>query len=433
MGVSESLYETLNSYLHKLESLNESLPALMAMAYVSRRIANAKKLKFLNEHGELIEDTGEEKKFRLDLEHQRLAERLDRKVRRATTAFEVLPGKFLVAFVSEYDAFLGGLIKSIYRAKPELLDGSEKNLSFSELKEIGSIEAAYEHILEKEVENLLRKSHSDQFDWLENKFGIPLKKGLDSWSTFIELTERRNLLVHCDGVVSKQYVAVCKKHHANIDGGPNAGDRLVTSKDYLANAYRCLYEIGTKLTNVLWRKVFPDEIAGSDESLIKISYNLIHEEDYELAKRLLDFSVVTLKKWSSDSRRRILVINRAQTYYHTNDHKECGKILGHEDWTACGYEFQICVAVLKKDYDKALRLMRTIGNNGVVSEVDYIDWPVFRDFRASEQFITTFKEIFNKEPKNIANIAEEVDVDALLGDDLHELKEDLMEKFGQAK
>ena len=69
-----------------------------------------------------------------------------------------------------------------------------------------------EKIFAKEVESILRSSHSDQFLWMERVFSIPLTKGLESWPSFIELTERRNLFVHCDGVVSDQYINVCKNN-----------------------------------------------------------------------------------------------------------------------------------------------------------------------------------------------------------------------------
>ncbi len=167
MTEENNLHEILSNYLHKLESLHETLPSLMMMAQFSRQLANAKKGKFLQENGELIDESDDKKKYSLKIEHQRLAGRLDKKVTKAKTAFDILPGKFLVSFVSEYDAFLGELVKSIFRIKPELLDGSERSISLSDLKQIGSVEAAYEHILEKEVESLLRKSHAEQFEWLE--------------------------------------------------------------------------------------------------------------------------------------------------------------------------------------------------------------------------------------------------------------------------
>lgn len=427
MSESKKLHETLTSYTHKLEALHETLPALMGMAYITSRMAYEKKNRFLRENGEPIDDDGDTQRYTVNIEHQRLVDRLDKKARRTTTALEVLPSKFLVAFVSEYDAFLGNLLKDLYRLRPELLDGSERSLSFAELKNIGSVDAAYEHILEKEVESLLRKSHSEQFDWLEKKFELPLRKGLNSWGTFIELTERRNLLVHCDGVVSSQYLAVCGKNGALPAEEIHIGDHLETSREYLTEAYRCLYEIGVKLAHVIWRKLVPSEMDAADSSLISITYSLIHEEDYELAGRLLDFSTNILKKWASDSNRRVFIINRAQCYYHASNPEKCEEILGKEDWSACSDNFRICVEALKNNYSGAASIMRRLGTSGSMTEADYIDWPVFRDFRSSEEFKTAFRDVFGKDPVNISSLVKEPDLDALLAEDEAQIKEELLE------
>lgn len=110
-------------------------------------------------------------------------------------------------------------------------------------------------IIEKEVETVLRNSHVEQFDWLESKFGIPLRKGLDSWPTFVETTERRNLLVHTGGIVSSQYIKNCKEHKVAFGNDLKPGSELHVDAEYVAKAYFCIFEIGVKLAHVLWRKL----------------------------------------------------------------------------------------------------------------------------------------------------------------------------------
>ena len=92
-----------------------------------------------------------------------------------------LPSMFFVGLVSAYDKFLSELIRAMFIARPELLSSSERNLSFKDLMEIGSVEAARERIIEKEIETVIRKSHSEQISWLEAKLNMPLTKDLDIW------------------------------------------------------------------------------------------------------------------------------------------------------------------------------------------------------------------------------------------------------------
>lgn len=89
---------------------------------------------------------------------------------------------------------------------------------------------------------------------MENNFKIPLREGLEVWAKFIEITERRNLFVHCDGIVSKQYLEVCNKHGFDFSKPLSVGEKLDVVPDYFESAYECLFEVGVKLGHVLWRK-----------------------------------------------------------------------------------------------------------------------------------------------------------------------------------
>ena len=69
--------------------------------------------------------------------------------------------------VSQYDSFLGRLLRLIFLAKPEILNASEKEMTFAELTKFDSIQAARDYIVEKEVETIIRKSHANHFAWLD--------------------------------------------------------------------------------------------------------------------------------------------------------------------------------------------------------------------------------------------------------------------------
>ncbi len=109
---------------------------------------------------------------------------------RIALARKLVPRGILVALVSQYDAFLGRLLRVIFLSRPELLNASEKTFSFEQISAYPSIEAVRDFLVEKEVEAVLRSSHTDQFKWIETRFELPLRKGLAIWPQFVELTER---------------------------------------------------------------------------------------------------------------------------------------------------------------------------------------------------------------------------------------------------
>lgn len=297
-------------FIRQIDSLAETLPLTMVIIQAAHGVAYEKYEEFVQERCE-TESNGDGQAIVVPVDFVGRYKRLDGQIHKALLARKAVPRSFLVSLISHYDAFLGSLIRILFLVKPETLSASEKNITFAQLVEFESIEDAREYVIEKEVETVLRKSHSEQFDWLETKFGLELRKGLDVWSDFIEVTERRNLFVHNRGIVSNQYLDVCRKHGVGFENEPQVGEELTVPPEYFNSAFEYIFEIGVKLAHVLWRKVQPEDRAAADNDLIEIGLDLLTEERFDLARKVLDFSTKTLKKFSDEQTRLIFVINRA--------------------------------------------------------------------------------------------------------------------------
>ena len=312
-------------------------------------------------------------------------------------ASKLLPRSLIVSLVSQYDAYLGRLLRAIFIGKPEILNSSERKLSFEDIASLGSIENARDLILEKEVESILRSSHSEQFKWMGHSFDLPLTKDLKIWPVFIELTERRNLFVHTDGVVSTQYLSNCSKHRCVIDEGIGEGSTLWVSSSYFHQSHQCIFEIGTKLGHVLWRKLFPDQRPKADSNLINLTYDLIDRSRYGLAICLLDFAFEGIKKFSDEASELSLLINRAQAYKWNGEEKRCKEILNAVDWSAKSDNFKLAHAVLSDRFVDAQNIMKQIGNCGSITSDYYRDWPLFKVFRESSEFLEAYSDIFGED------------------------------------
>src|ERR1039457_2548014 len=72
--------------------------------------------------------------------------RLQRKLNQRAIACKILARSFVVSLVSQYDSFLGGLVRALFFLKPELLNSSERALSFKELSQFSSLDDAREFI-----------------------------------------------------------------------------------------------------------------------------------------------------------------------------------------------------------------------------------------------------------------------------------------------
>ena len=306
--------------------------------------------------------------------------------------FKQLPAITLLGLVSTYDGLLHQLLHAVFEAVPEIIESSEKTMTYKEIIKGGGFEKAREFIIAKEVETVLRDSHQEHFNWLTKRIGIKLTENLEAWPRFVEICERRNLITHNGGIVTEQYLKNCKASGFKVDEKIKKGAKLGISPNYLSSAITVFHEIGLKLTYVIWRKVQPTEIENADSEISQQCYDLIKKKKLKLAIRILEFT--SQCKDVKDSTLKMMAVNLANAYKLSGDKAKAVEILGKTDWSATADNFQISVAAVLDEHDKAAALMRQIGAEGNVAKEDYHEWPVFKDFRESEPFKTTYKSIF---------------------------------------
>lgn len=395
--MSNTFGSVIDQLVQEIEGLRASIGPLMQSADFNAKFNDFLFYRFLEDNAEPLDANGDgSKSYRVGPGQFSQLRRLERGRASASVAVSLLPSSLLVTLVSRFDAYLGRLIRVMVLTRPELLKTSERTLTLSTLIDLADFDSARDYLVEKEIESVLRKSHSDHFDWLESRLGMELRKDLPSWKTFIELTERRNLFVHCDGIVSHQYLGNCKEH-----GVPNVacrvGDKLDAPPKYYREACDCIIEIAVKLTHVVWRKLLPTDRELADEALNQTGFELIVHGNYALAYELMRFACDVPKKHASERHRLMLLVNWAQSCKWLNRNEECIAMLSKEDWSAKGLDFQICVAVLRDDFVKTVELMKEIGKDGSVKADAYRDWPIFRLARKEEIFLAGYKETFGEE------------------------------------
>jgi len=389
--LNENLYKLLNH----LDSIKDTLPMTLLLLEPHNKKANSKFEEFIEKNAQKIDNEKGTKSIAVKYEDARVFEQLSKNSEISRLAMKIIPESLFVSLISQYDAFLNKLLKILFKTRPEYINNSERELSFSQLIQFETIESAREYVIEKEVETVLRKSHSEHFDYLENKLSMPLRKDLPIWQTFIEITERRNLFVHCDGVVSNQYLKVSKENKCDIKD-IKLNERLYVDLAYFKKAYNCLYELSTKLTHTIWRKLIKNDIENADTSLNEICYSLLTSGQFELADILLDFACKQTKHFN-DSSKNIFIVNKSLSNYLNKKEDKAKQIISSKDWSASSDNFKLAHIIINENYDEAYELMKKIGSSGVVDKENYKTWPLFYKLRKELKFKETFKEIFNEE------------------------------------
>jgi hypothetical protein len=393
---TSSYANIISEFVIAIDSLHTTFPLTTLLIEASRR-ANRKQLfKFIDTRGEK-QDPDLAGGVIISNDAYPEYSRLERQMKRADLAAILVPRSFLSALVSQYDAYLGLLVRQAMLDTPGRINTSEKPITFKELNSFGSIEEARQHVIDTEIEALLRKSHEQQIDWIEKQFKLSLRANLATWPHFIELTERRNLLVHTSGRVSKQYLMNCGKNDVVLPSEVQLGSTLDVDQNYFKTAADCITELGVRVGQELWRKIQRNESPSADASLIEITFRLLVEKRYQLAAQILDFASSGLTKKSKDEDRRVLIINQAQAYKWMGQTERAIEILDSLDWTACSRRFRLCELTLRGRHDEAIRLFEQMGSNDELGKNDYRNWPVFQELRQDPKFKQAFLNLFGED------------------------------------
>ncbi|MCK4587281.1 MAG: hypothetical protein KAU29_08060 [Gammaproteobacteria bacterium] len=389
--------EDVEWFSNQVGSRKRLLPTFAHAASLLTKHVNDDLDKFIDQHAfDKVYEEEELSEYAVPIEYATRHRLLISAFRESIIFADLLPKMTLVSLISVFDAYLSRLLRTLFTVKPEILNGSDKQLTFSQLTEFGTINDAREHMINCEIESLIRDNHSKQFDWLEKKLGTNLRKNLPSWKNFIEITGRRNLLVHSDGIVNSQYITNCKNSQYPLDESLSIGDKLSVDPDYYKAACDYIAEIGIKLNQVMWRKLLPSDAEQADSSIISVSYNLLLRSDYHLAEEILMFATTPPFKCSSGENSLYLKINLAIALKSQEKYEECENLIQSVDWSALSDMFKLASYVLTDNFDEASATMRRIGNTGRPKKIEYANWPLFKWFRKTDQFKTAYEDIFGE-------------------------------------
>ena len=343
----------------------------------------------------LLEDKDRHVRALAQKEIHELMVRFER-LRNSNVPAAVESGLFLALF-SAFDAFTGDLLRGLFSRKAVLFNSLTRTLTFGEVLGATSIDELKLQVLDDDIENLRRKSYVDQFDTLTQRFGVRLT-AFDDWPDFVECSQRRNLITHCDGVVTQQYINVCRAAGIKEQELQELGSRVSLGAKYFYKSCELIIEVGLKLGQTLWRKALPEELSEADRHLIGAVYNALEIRVWPRARMMAEFAFgLTSASYGieSDINKRIVTVNYAQALKRDGAPNEAKRILDQLDWTAAAGDFRLGYAVLTEDYDEAARLMTEIGEKGLlITEHAYHTWPLFIEFRETDEFARAYAGVF---------------------------------------
>ena len=403
----------IESFLHRTLDIEECAKHFIHSAYKSNKDKYHHLLEEISANQKTLENEVD-KNVRL-LTTKSLSKNL-REIERESKSNlpETLEKSLFNNLFANFDKYIGDLVTVLYENCPNLYKNLNREVKLSTVLTYESLDDLREEILNDEIETLRRKSYVEQFKDLQNKFSITLTK-FEDWPLFVESAQRRNLFTHCDGIVSKQYLDICSEvgyKHKN-----EVGDQLKIGAKYFFQSSMVISEVAVMLAQTLWRKTLPDQIEEADNHLSSLIFDYLHMEQWGKAICLSKFAL-NLPNISSETNERLFRVNYAIALNAIGQDKAAKNVLDKKDWSATTYDFKLAYAVVTKNYEEAMKFMIKIGLEGeYITELSYHDWPLFRDFRDREEFLSGYEKVYGyKYSSKLSEIAEDkkANVDEIL-------------------
>jgi hypothetical protein len=166
---------------------------------------------------------------------------------------QLLHGSLLTMAIGALEAAIAGISTQHFVLHPGALASSEKEFSLADLAGFEDIQDARDLAIARRVDDLMRGSFDDWDSWLQPLLKVDFHELAASYSTLLEAIQRRHIIVHNAGRVSRRYLSKVP------DSDRSLGKKLRVDQEYLEKAVQEVSIFGARLLLVAWSRWRKDE------------------------------------------------------------------------------------------------------------------------------------------------------------------------------
>lgn len=389
LGLIEALplYNAVAHFVH-LHQVEEEV-----VAFAERKSSNTKKE--VQEDGKKVETIYEiDERFTYEM-NKRFAQL--NQYKRAEKSFTKAQ---LLAIVSEYEAFIGDLIRLAIRRRPEAFISSDAKVSVYDVIKGESLESVKELIIEDRIESIQRESHVEQIKFLLGKLKLPLPDP-KTLREFGEICERRNVVTHGRGVANKIYTSKLRELGIPENEIPKIGSELSIDPRYLKRSLARVFQMGFFTLHIVWQHLEPENSKKSVSSLIDASHDFLVAGYTKISGRISEF-ILNPKSPATEVNRAYSIINLALSVYLNDAIQEPEKsrrveeILSKRDWAIVGPLLNLALSCVRGKHDDLGRQIDLALEDGL-TEHNLLTWALFSKARNERIFREKIKERFGIE------------------------------------
>lgn len=319
-----------------------------------------------------------------------------RKVReKVTCAIKTMNNNILISLIILFEKTLASLLKHIVEKYPSAYL-NERKIDYTDILKRKDIDEVKTEIIREQVDELMRESIFSIINTLNRKHQLNIDYKNTYVKRFIEAYLRRNIVVHNDGVINKDYIEGMKKIGESVSE-EEIGIRVLSNKEYIdgiieATTYMIIYVL------YMSSKIFEDEKQDFINSLMNIGYEKIQKGEYDFTKEL--FALIKDDPNITEEFRIYSKINYWQSYKWAGKYNEIEAEVENFDESPYDLVIKLAIYSLREEYAPIEYILYNEFNDERQNEslaIRLEDFPVFQKLREQEfykQIQESHREIF---------------------------------------
>ena len=287
----------------------------------------------------------------------------------------------LISLVSAAEWFFSRLLHGYFKKHPQVAISKDPVFSYEDLTKFGSMDDARQYLLERRVEEVLRGSFSDWIKYFKATVQLSMSYLEPCMADLVEVCERRNLLVHNNGVVNKIYLA---KIGEPLAKSLKLGQPLTVTRTYLDRSISLFERCCILIAAELWKKLAPaDEKRGS--LLVDTAFQHMKKSRWQVSEGLSYF-VMNDKKLPDQH----TMVGKMNYWLSIKRQGRWGDVQAHvkeEDMSARDRIFRLAWFSLCEMKDEFFELLPAAIRSEDVDLVGLESFPVFEEMRPDPRFV----------------------------------------------
>lgn len=308
-------------------------------------------------------------------------------VRRVTPR---LRSSLLTTLIGDYEMLIGEVYRQFFAVHPESAISRDHSFTWDQIAEAGGLEELVSVALDNAVESALRGNYEDWLAALQRKFGLTVNPICRS-DVILEGFQRRHVIVHNGGRVSRLYLARCPQSEVL----PELGETLQVDTEYVSKLADSLLVSSVSIIGRSVTKITKDVTARSDleRYLGKTLYDLLLDQRFNTVR---DITESESPSFTDEYSANIWKINGWLARKRLDEFSKCRREV--EEWgtSHLSPEFQLAKLALLDDLESGMELVKKIRGTEHLSYEHWQTWPLLEELRAYEEDHNTDQEDFEE-------------------------------------